>query len=272
MNAPAAANDFEGTTVSAAEPAAPSVTDPATEPEDFTTRTRILLGDEGIRRLSERMVAVCGVGGVGSNCVESLARAGVGKFLLIDRDVVEPSNINRQAVAWQSTVGQRKVDAMARLILDINPDAEVETRHMLLLPDTMGQAFDVRPDYIIDALDTTTTKLALAQYAAEQGIPFISSMGAGNRRDPLKLQFARIDKTSVCPLAKIIRKESRKRGIPPFMVLYSMEEPFTVPLPPDAPKNARPVLGTMPYMPAIMGQMIAAYVVNDLLGVDLCRR
>lgn len=239
-------------------------------------RLLLVMGKEALLKLSNSCVMIIGIGGVGSNCAEALARGGVGKFILLDRDTVELSNINRQAVAFYSTQGRSKVEVMAELIHDINPNAEVQTIHAFL-PKTVDEILDSleRPDYVVDAIDTISQKLALAHWCQKHDIPEISSMGGANKIDPTYLKFASIEKTTICPVARIMRKECKKRGIRKLQVLYSDE----VPLPALGSDNEQQdgqqgdqrdkgsLLGTMSYLPPIMGQMLASRVIRDLTGL-----
>lgn len=186
-------------------------------------RTELLLGEHAMRVLADSRVAVFGVGGVGGFCAEALARSGVGAIDLVDHDKVSPTNINRQIVALTSTIGQWKADVMAQRIADINPSCTVTAHKCFYLPDTADQIDLTQFDYIVDAVDTVTAKLFLAAQAQEAGVPIISSMGTANKLDPTMLEVADISKTDICPLAKIIRKECRKRGIKHLKVVYSRE-------------------------------------------------
>lgn len=194
--------------------------------EQFS-RTELLLGSKSMERLSRARVAVFGVGGVGGYVVEALVRSGVGAVDLIDNDKVCLSNLNRQIIATRSTVGQYKVDVMRDRIMDINPDCKVEVYRCFYLPETMDQ-FDFKNyDYVVDAVDTVTAKIALVMQAKEAGTPIISSMGAGNKLNPAEFEVTDIYKTSVCPLAKVMRRELKKRGVKKLKVVYSKEEPLT---------------------------------------------
>jgi tRNA A37 threonylcarbamoyladenosine dehydratase len=192
--------------------------------EEFE-REAMLLGEEAIKKLEGSYVALFGLGGVGSYAAEALARSGVGRILLIDNDVVSKSNINRQLCALQSTVGRYKVDVVAKRLLDINPDIIIEKRYDFVLPENIS-SFDFESfDYVIDAIDTVSAKLAIAQSATEHGTPMISCMGTGNKLDPTALTVTDIAKTSVCPLARVMRRELKKRGITHLPVVFSTEEP-----------------------------------------------
>ncbi len=238
--------------------------------ETPTSRLELVMGKDAVGRLANACVVVLGLGGVGSNCAEALARGGVGSLVLVDRDVVEPSNINRQAVAYTSTVGQRKTDVMARLVADINPSCKIEPIHVFLTRDNIGSilgSLDPRPDFVVDAIDNVTAKLVVARWCQDEGMPLVSSMGGANKLHPELLRFADISQTHGCPLARIIRKECRKRGIRGLRVLYSPEEPVR-PQAPEGASGKAATLGTMSYFPPIMGQMIAGDVILSLTGLD----
>lgn len=237
--------------------------------ETRTDRLERLLGSEGVARLAESRIMVIGIGGVGSNCVEALARGGIGSFVVVDADCVQESNINRQAIAFESTIGRPKVEVMRDMIADINPQAHVETLERRILPDDVEGLFEERPiDYCIDAQDTVTTKLAIAAYCDEHDLPLLSSMGAANTFDPTKLAFADIYETSSCPLSRVVRKQARKAGIKRMHVLYSTEQPAQTQAREGAERSERSDLGTMSYLPAIMGQMLAARAICDVLGIE----
>src|SRR5450756_2107911 len=191
------------------------------------SRTELLIGKEGLKRLQESKVAVFGIGGVGSYAVEGLVRAGVGKFVLIDDDCICLTNLNRQLHATQKTIGKPKVEVMRDRILDINPQAEVETQQRFYMPDCAEELVRKDYDYIVDAIDTVTAKIDLVVQAQKAGIPIISCMGAGNKLDPTRFEVADLSKTSVCPLAKVMRRELKERGITHLKVVYSREETVT---------------------------------------------
>ena len=196
--------------------------------EEFE-RTGLLLGAEGLARLGTSTVAVFGVGGVGSHCIEALARSGVGRLILVDSDVVSRSNINRQSVAFQETIGTFKTKVMEEIIRQISPETEVITIEAFVLPENLEKLLsevEGTIDYIVDAIDTVAAKLALAEYAKEHGIPLIASMGTGNKLHPELFQIADISETSVCPLCRVMRRELKKRGIERLKVLYSRETPI----------------------------------------------
>lgn len=236
-----------------------------------TARLERILGEDGLAKLANATVMVLGLGGVGSNCVEALARGGVGNFVLLDRDEVQGSNINRQAIAYRSTIGQRKVDVMRAMIADINPAANVVTHDMALLPGNLEEFMDSyvdQVDYVIDAIDTVAQKLLLAQYACAHDVRLLSCMGAANKLHPECFQFADLHKTVNCPLCRIMRKEARKRGITHLRVLYSSEEPLKIASVEGADRSERTNLGTMSYVPPIMGQMLAGEVIREITGLN----
>ncbi len=241
-------------------------------------RTEMLLGAEAMERLSRCRVAVFGVGGVGGYVAEALARSGVGALDLVDSDRVSITNLNRQILALHSTIGQYKVDVAAARVLDINPDCRVTARRVFFLPETQAQFDFSLYDYVVDAIDTVKGKLALIEQAQAAGAPVISSMGAGNKLDPSAFRVADIYQTSVCPLARIMRSECRKRGIRSLKVVYSTELPVR-PEPgsalsaqenacPGAPKNTvrRDTPGSSAFVPAAAGLLLASEVVKDLCG------
>ena len=243
--------------------------------ETAKDRLRLLLGDERLRQLDESCVMVLGLGGVGSSCAEALARGGVGSLVLVDRDVVAPSNINRQALAFHSTLGRPKAEVMAQMVSDINPECKVCALQAFIDKDQVAEQLGAlpRPSYVVDAIDTVSQKLAIAAWCQEQGIPEVSAMGGANKLDPTRLRFAPIEKTVVDPLARIVRKECRKRGIRRLMCLYSDEQPLEAEGKRDAidedgfVREGASILGTMSYLPPIMGQMLASYVIRDLTGL-----
>ena len=234
---------------------------------DRFSRTRLLLGDVNMRRLADARVAVFGVGGVGGHVVEALARSGVGTIDIIDDDEVSLTNINRQIVALSSTVGRSKVDVAEERIHDINPDCIVNKYKMFYLPETADQFDFGRYDYVVDAIDTVAGKLQLIESAKEAGTPVISSMGAGNKLDPTAFKVADISKTKVCPLAKVMRTQLRKRGIEHVKVVYSEE----VPVEPlygeeDETKGTagRRAPGSIAFVPSVVGLIIGGEVIKDL--------
>lgn len=231
------------------------------------SRTCLLLGDAAMEKLKNSHVAVFGLGGVGGYTVEALARSGVGVFTLIDHDALSQTNINRQILATVSTVGQKKVDVAKARVLDINPTATVYARDIFFNADTASQFDFSEFDYVVDAIDTVTGKLALVTAAQAAGTPIISSMGTGNKLDPTRFQIADISKTSVCPLARIMRKECAKRGIRHLKVLFSTEDPLSPALPENAeelPEGRRALPGSVAFVPSVAGLIIAGEVIQDL--------
>lgn len=243
---------------------------------DQFSRTELILGKESIEILKNAKVAIFGIGGVGTYVAEALARAGVGKFILVDNDVVSITNINRQLIATHKTIGKDKVLVMKERILDINPNATVEDLKIFYTTDTSQTVLDESVDYIVDAIDTVSSKIHLIMKAEELKIPIISCMGTGNKIDPTMLEISDISKTSVCPLAKVMRKELRNRGIKNLKVLYSKEEPKKISL--DAmekyineeniPKKQVP--GSVSFVPSVAGLIIAGEVIKDLIKNKNC--
>ncbi len=236
--------------------------------EEFI-RTRMLLGNEAMERLEKARVAVFGIGGVGGYTVEALARAGIGQLDLIDSDTVSISNLNRQLLATHSTVGMLKVEAAKARVLDINPRAVVRTYPVFYTPET-ADGFDfTRYDYIVDAIDTVTGKLALVERAAAAGTPIICCMGTGNKLDPSRFEVTDISKTSMCPLARVMRKELGKRGIRHLKVVYSQEEALT---PTGWEEEAaaigkRQIPGSVSFVPGAAGLILAGEVIRDIAGI-----
>ena len=233
------------------------------------SRTEIIIGKDGMSKLRDAKVAVFGIGGVGGYSVEALARSGVGRIDLFDNDKICLTNINRQLHATRKSVGMYKVDVAKERILDINPDALVNTYKLFYLPDTSDQVDLSQYDYIIDAIDTVTGKIELVIKAGESNVPIISSMGTGNKMDPTAFRVADIYDTQICPLAKVMRKELRSRGIEKLKVVYSEE----VPIPPQEDimsscntGERRQVPGSNAFVPAVAGLIIAGEVVKDLIG------
>ena len=240
---------------------------------DQYSRTRLLLGSEGVDRLRSAHVALFGLGGVGGYAAEALARAGIGHIDLIDNDTVSLTNLNRQMLALHSTVGQYKVDAAAARIRDIDPTIEVRTFKTFYLPETANQFDFTQYDYVLDAIDTVTGKLALMQQARDAGVPIISCMGTGNKLDPTGFKVADISKTSGCALSRVIRKECAKRGIKGVKVVYSEELPLEVENDAEemaqsreAGSSRRSLPGSTPFVPGVAGLIRAGQVIRDLAG------
>ena len=234
--------------------------------EEQFSRTELIIGKEGIEKLKKSKVAIFGIGGVGSYVVEALARAGIGNFILIDNDKVSLSNINRQLIATHSNVGKDKVAVAKQRILDINPNAKVEIYKEFFMPETKG-IIDESIDYIVDAIDTVTAKIELIVRANYLNIPIISSMGTGNKLDPTKFEVTDIYKTSVCPLAKVLRKELRERNIKKLKVVYSKEEPIKAVVENDVSVDkSKHAPGSISFVPSVAGLIIAGEVIKDLLN------
>ncbi|MGN0142936.1 MAG: ThiF family adenylyltransferase [Roseburia sp.] len=244
------------------------------------SRTELLVGKENMDRLKHARVAVFGIGGVGGYVVEALARSGVGTLDLIDDDKVCLTNINRQIIATRSTVGKYKTDVAKERVLDINPDAVVNTHRTFYMPDTADQFDFTRYDYVVDAIDTVTGKLDLVERAVRAGVPVISSMGAGNKMDPTAFEVADIYETSVCPLARVMRRELKKRGIKKLKVVYSKEKPIEPKedmavscrtnciCPPGTVRKCtarRQIPGSNAFVPSVAGLILAGEVIKDLM-------
>ena len=222
--------------------------------DERNSRTALVLGEAGMQKLKRARVAVFGLGGVGSYCAEALARAGVGALTLVDRDVVEESNINRQLVAGYSTLGREKTAVMAERVKDVAPDCLVDARTLFYLPET-ADSFDLSAcDYIADCIDNVTAKLCLIERARKAGVPVLSAMGAGNKLHPELLRVAPVEKTRVCPLARVMRRELAARGIGGVTVVYSEEEP----------RARQKTVGSVSFVPSVMGLMMAGEIVRRL--------
>ncbi len=234
------------------------------------SRAELLIGKEGIENLKNATVMVLGVGGVGSHCIEALARSGVGTLILVDNDKVSLTNINRQSIAYHSTLGEYKTQVMKKRIEDICPDIKVYTHELFVLPENLTEIFNKKVDYIIDAIDTVTAKLAVIVYAKEHHIPIISCMGTGNKLHPELFEITDISKTSICPLCKVMRKELKTRGISQLKVLYSREKPV------DTEDQStgedmgqrRTLPGSISFVPPVAGLLIAGEVIREIAGVE----
>lgn len=244
------------------------------------SRTELLIGKEGIKKLQKAKVAIFGIGGVGSFVVEGLVRAGVGNFVLVDDDKICLTNLNRQIIATRKTIGKYKVDVMKERILEINPNANVETYQEFYMSNSENKILDKTIDYVVDSIDTVTAKIELVMNCNELGIPIISSMGTGNKLDPSRFEITDIYKTSICPLAKVMRKELRKREIKKLKVIYSKEEPIKPDetlesscktnciCPPGTKRKCaerNQVPGSISFVPSVAGLMIAGEVIKDII-------
>lgn len=229
-------------------------------------RTEMLIGKENLDRLKDSHIAVFGIGGVGSYTTEALARAGVEQLTLIDADTVNESNLNRQLIATVNTIGRKKVDVAKERIHQINPDAKVNVYPIFFDEGTMGEIDFSGVDYIVDAIDSVKSKVALVILAKEKGIPIISSMGTGNKLDPTRFEVADISKTSVCPLARVMRKQLGLRGIKHLKTVYSKEDAITS-LASDDGDNSRPIPASISFVPSVAGLIIAGEVVKDICGI-----
>ncbi len=228
--------------------------------EQFS-RTELLIGKEGIEKLNKSKVAIFGIGGVGTFVVEGLVRAGIENFVLVDNDTIALSNLNRQIIATHKTIGKTKVEVAKERILEINPNAKVKIYQEFFMPDSEG-ILDETLDYIVDSVDTVTAKIELVMRANKLNIPIISSMGTGNKLDPTRFEVTDIYKTSVCPLAKVMRKELKTRGIKKLKVIYSKEEPIKVS---QICNNTKQVPGSISFVPSVAGLIIAGEVIKDII-------
>lgn len=243
---------------------------------DILTRTEILIGKENIEKLKNSSVIIFGVGGVGSFCVEAIARCGVSSIHIVDDDTISITNINRQIIATHSTIGKNKTEVVKQRILDINPNANVTISKIFYTKDTVNTIDLSKYDYVIDAIDTISSKILLVEEATKLNVPIISSMGTGNKLDPTKFVVSDIYKTSMCPLAKVMRYELKKRGIKKLKVVYSTEKPIK-PAPINIDENAkstspfrdtnkrRETPGSISFVPSVAGLIIASQVINDIL-------
>lgn len=227
------------------------------------SRTALLLGQDGVEKLKKSRVAVFGVGGVGGYVVEALARSGVGTLDLIDNDVVSLSNINRQIIALHSTVGRLKTEVAAERARDINPNITVHTHNVFYLPETAAQFDFSAYDYVVDAIDTVSGKIALIEQAKAASVPIISAMGAGNKIDPTAFLVADVSQTTVCPLARVMRRELKKRGIEHLKVVYSKEEPL--PAKTTDEESGKPIPASVAFVPSVVGLIVASEVIKDLI-------
>ncbi|MCM1288847.1 MAG: tRNA threonylcarbamoyladenosine dehydratase [Clostridium sp.] len=237
---------------------------------DIFSRTGLLMGEDNLKKLKNSKVALFGIGGVGGYAAEALARCGIGSFLLVDNDVISMSNINRQIIALHQTVGKYKVDVMKERILDINPDACVMVSKSFFLPENSGEIDLSGYSYLVDAVDTVSAKIEIVLQAEKYKLPVISSMGTGNKLDPSLLQIADIYDTSVCPLARVMRHELKKRGIKKLKCVYSTEKPIK---PDESQMNLaaegtlkRQIPGSVAFVPSVAGLLMAGEVVRDLCG------
>ena len=246
---------------------------------DRFQRTKLLIGEEALRKLSCSRVAVFGIGGVGGYVCEALVRSGVGAFDLIDSDTVNLTNLNRQIIATMQTIGRYKVDVMKERMLQINPEADIRVHRCFFLPENAPEFHFEEYDYVVDAVDTVTAKIELILKAKESNVPVISSMGAGNKLDPGQFRIADIYKTNVCPLAKVMRRELKKRGISSLKVVYSEEMPVKPdveaaackdsPDPGEEQSKRRSTPGSIAFVPSVAGLMMAGEIVKDLAGYSV---
>lgn len=228
--------------------------------ENRFERTERVLGRTALEILKTKHVMVFGLGGVGGACVEALARGGVGKLSIVDNDTVNHSNINRQLIATESTVGMNKTDASEKRLVDINSDIVIEKYPVFVTKENAAEVLSSMPDYVIDCIDNVTAKLKIFELCTEKSIPIISSMGTGNKIHPEMFEIVPIEKTSVCPLCRVIRKECKDRGLKGIKVLYSKEEPRYA-------TTAQRTPGSVSFVPPVAGMMLAGYVIRDILKI-----
>lgn len=240
--------------------------------ENQYIRTEMVIGTEAREHLKDCKVLVFGLGGVGGYVCEALCRSGIGSFLLVDDDVIAPSNLNRQIIATRATVGRKKTEVMKERILSINPEAQIKTFETFVGADNLEQFFAEEPDYIVDAIDTITAKIAIACQAEQRNVPLISSMGTGNKMNPAEFMVTDIYKTDVCPLCKVMRKELKARAVKKLKVVYSREQPRKPILianeqtpKEEAPRSKRATPGSMPFVPGVAGLILASEVIKDLI-------
>ena len=231
-------------------------------------RTELLIGEDGIEKLHNSKVIVFGIGGVGSFVVEALTRAGVGNLILVDNDTICISNLNRQIHATQATVGNVKVEAMKARVLSINPNCNVEAKKEFITADNIQEIIPEDIDYVVDAIDTVTSKLALAEYCYKNDIKLIASMGTGNKIDPTQFRVTDVFKTKVCPLAKVMRAELRKRGVKKLKVVYSEEIPMVPNKGRAVPSQKRQTPGSISFVPPVAGMITGGEVIKDLTGLN----
>ena len=245
---------------------------------DQYARTELLIGEDGLKRLKDSSVMVFGVGGVGSHCIEALARSGVGRLILVDNDAVSVTNINRQSIAYHSTIGRMKTEVMRERIRDIDPEITVRTYETFVLPDNLADLLDQaekntdgKIDYIIDAIDTVSAKIALVEESLKRGIRLISSMGTGNKLHPELFEIADLADTSVCPLCRVMRRELKQRGITHLKVLYSKEKPVDTcgRSTGEDPGARRSLPGSISFVPPVAGLLIAGEVIRELAGAGV---
>ena len=236
--------------------------------KDFKMRTGLIVGQEGLDKLKDANVIVFGVGGVGSFACEALVRAGVGNITIVDFDDVDITNINRQIPALHSTIGRLKVDVMKERLLDINPDLNIKAIKKLYNAETSDEILTEDYDYVVDAIDTVTSKLALAEYCYKNDIKLIASMGTGNKMDPTQFRVTDVFKTKVCPLAKVMRTELRKRGVKKLKVVYSEEIPMVPNKGRAVPSQKRQTPGSISFVPPVAGMIIGGEVIKDLTGLN----
>ncbi|QGU93793.1 tRNA threonylcarbamoyladenosine dehydratase [Clostridium bovifaecis] len=231
----------------------------------WLSRTEKIIGADNIKQLKDSKVVILGVGGVGGFATEAIARSGIGTIGIVDKDEVDITNLNRQIIATRSTIGSAKVEVMKKRILDINPECEVKIHRVFIGEDNIEEIIDKDTDYVVDAIDTISAKISVAVWCEENNIKLISSMGTGNKLDPTKLRIADIYKTNICPLAKVMRRELKRRNVKKLKVVYSEEQPIKPTIYPEEIDKRKKAPGSTAFVPSVAGLIIASQVVRDLL-------
>ena len=232
--------------------------------ENIFLRTEMLFGSTAMEKLKKSSVLIFGIGGVGGHCAEAIVRSGIGSITLVDKDTVDITNVNRQIFATLDTVGMDKTDAAYKRLKSINPDCDIKIQKLFYLPETANEIDFSKYDYVVDAVDTVTAKIEIAVNAKENNVPLISSMGTGNKLNPAELKVADLYKTEVCPLARIIRRELKKRGVEKLKVVYSEEKPYVN----KTSEDGKPVPASNAFVPATAGLIIASEVIKDLISFN----
>ncbi len=231
----------------------------------FLTRTERIIGTENVEKIKSSKVVILGVGGVGGFATEAIARSGVGTIVLVDKDVVDITNLNRQIIATNKTIGREKVEVMKERILDINPSCQVKTHRVFINEDNINDIIEKDTDYVIDAIDTISSKISVAVWCVENDIKLISSMGTGNKLDPTKLKVSDVFKTNICPLAKVMRHELRKRNVKKLKVVYSEEQPMKPMISPEEATMRKIAPGSVAFVPSVAGLIIGGEVIRDII-------
>lgn len=234
----------------------------------WLSRTEKIIGADNIKRLNDSKVVILGVGGVGGFATEAIARSGIGTIVIVDKDEVDITNLNRQIIATRSTIGSAKVEVMKKRILDINPECVIKIHRVFIGEDNIEQIIDKDTDYVVDAIDTISSKISIAVWCEKNSIKLISSMGTGNKLDPTKLRISDIYKTNICPLAKVMRRELKRRNVKKLKVVYSEEQPIKPAIYTEEIDKRKKAPGSTAFVPSVAGLIIASQVVRDLLEED----